>query len=109
MTDQEIQDQLNRMQINVQTLLGILDPSFDNIVKMYLTRAINYVKSYCKITEIPTDLESVVEDIAVFKYRLKGVEGIQSEGKGSLSETYAQSLPVDIVKELNKYRRLNFV
>jgi hypothetical protein len=96
---------------NVKILLGIdvNDTSQDNVLNLYLSRATNFVLNYCNLEEIPVGLDSVVEDIAILKYRLKGVEGIKSEGKGSLSESYIDSLPLDIIRELNRYRRIEFI
>jgi hypothetical protein len=95
----------------VKILLGIdvNDTSQDNVLNLYLSRATNFVLNYCNLEEIPVGLDSVVEDIAILKYRLKGVEGIKSEGKGSLSESYIDSLPLDIIRELNRYRRIEFI
>ncbi|MEC1725855.1 phage head-tail connector protein [Schinkia azotoformans] len=94
---------------NVKLILDINDTSKDSILNLYIGRSTNFIKNYCNITEIPESLNGVIEDIAVFYYRNKGVENIQSEGKGSLSESYIKSLPADIVSELNNYRRMNFI
>jgi Phage gp6-like head-tail connector protein len=93
---------------NVRILLGLdyLESKQEDLINLYLSRATNFVKSYCKVTEIPLDLETVIEDIAVIKFRLHGVEGVKSEGKGSISETYIESLPADIINQLNTYRSI---
>ena len=93
---------------NVKTLLGISDTSQDSLLNLYILRAEQFVKTYCNIEEIPTELDHVIEDIAVFRYRMNGVENIKSETKGSLSETYRDSLPDDIIAVLNRYRRVIF-
>jgi hypothetical protein len=93
---------------NIKTLLGISDNTQDNLLNLYLTRATSFVKNYCNIDEIPPALDEVIEDIAVFRYRMNGVENIKSESKGELSETYRDSLPQDILSQLNRYRRVIF-
>jgi hypothetical protein len=93
---------------NVKILLGISDNSQDDLLNLYISRAEQFVKTYCNIEEIPTELKSVIEDIAVFRYRMNGVENIKSESKGELSETYRDSLPQDILSQLNRYRRVIF-
>jgi hypothetical protein len=93
---------------NVKTLLGISDNTQDNLLNLYLTRATSFVKNYCNIEEIPIELDEVIEDIAVYRYRMNGVENIKSESKGELSETYRDSLPQDILSQLNRYRRVIF-
>lgn len=94
---------------NVADILEIDRVDNESMVRRYVNRAINYVKNYCNITEIPESLYETVEDIAVFRYRAKGVENIKSEGKGSLSESYMESLPLDIIKQLNTHRKVRFV
>ncbi|WP_407268957.1 phage head-tail connector protein [Radiobacillus sp. PE A8.2] len=96
---------------NVKALLGIdeSDTSKDGVINLYISRATNYVLGYLKIEEIPSALIDVVEDIAVFKYRQKGVENIKSEGKGSLSESYIESLPEDIKDQLKSHRKVRIV
>lgn len=93
---------------NVKILLGITDNSQDALLNLYLSRATNFVKNYCNIDEIPSSLDEVIEDIAVIRYRLHGVEGVKSETKGSLSETYIESLPTDVINQLNCHRRVIF-
>ncbi|MCG6796353.1 head-tail connector protein [Geobacillus sp. YHL] len=94
---------------NVKTLLGISNNTQDNLLNLYLTRATSFVKNYCNIDEIPSELDEVIEDIAVYRYRMNGVENVKSESKGSLSETYRDSLPDDIIAQLNRYRRVKVV
>ena len=93
---------------NVKTLLGISDNTQDNLLNLYLTRATSFVKNYCNIEEIPIGLDEVIEDIAVYRYRMNGVENVKAESKGSLSETYRDSLPDDILSQLSRYRRVIF-
>jgi Phage gp6-like head-tail connector protein len=91
---------------NIKTILEIND---DAIVTLYLSRAIRFVKGYCNVTEVPVDLYDLLEDLAVYFYRRKGVENIKSEGKGSLSESYRDGLPDDYIQSLNQHRRMKFV
>lgn len=94
---------------NVKALLEIDDNTEDTILNVYINRATQFAKNHCNIPDeetIPAGLNGVIEDIAILKYRLKGVEGIKSEGKGSLSESYIEDLPPYIKAELNKFRRI---
>ncbi|MGZ0086346.1 phage head-tail connector protein [Caldibacillus thermoamylovorans] len=94
---------------NIKTLLGISNNTQDNLLNLYLTRATSFVKNYCNIDVIPAELNEVIEDIAVYRYRMNGVENVKAESKGSLSETYRDSLPDDIIAQLNRYRRVKVV
>jgi hypothetical protein len=96
---------------NIKVLLDIAadDTSEDNILSLYLSRATNQVLKYCNVTELDSTLDELAEGISIFNYRNKGVENIVSEGKGSLSESYRDDLPPDIVRRLNENRRMKFV
>lgn len=85
------------------------DVSQDKQIELYLKRAFNQVLLYCRQKELTLSLQEIAEDIAVFNYRNKGVENIVSEGKGSLSESYRDDLPPDIIRRLNENRRMRFV
>lgn len=89
--------------------LGINDTSQDSVLNFYLSRATNFVKEYCNIKEITSPIGEIVEDIAIFLYKNKGVENIQSETKGSLTESYRENLPPYLVNRLNSYRRMKFI
>lgn len=90
---------------NVKLLLEVNDAKQDAVINLYLSRAENFVMNYCGISEIPNGLQDVVEDIAVIKYRLRGVEGVSSESKGSLSEAYISGIPNDLINQLNTYKK----
>lgn len=94
---------------NVKTLLDINDNSKDSILNLYLNRATNFVKDYCNTNELNSSLDEIVEDIAIFLYRNKGVENVESETKGSLSENYRENLPPYIYLKLDSYRRMKFI
>ncbi|KOO46398.1 phage head-tail connector protein [Priestia koreensis] len=91
---------------NVKLILDLFNcnETEEQLINLYLSRAANFVKNYCQIIDIPENLTSVIEDIAVIKYQLRGVEGIKSEGKGSLSESYIDSLPLDIIQQLDAHK-----
>jgi hypothetical protein len=95
---------------NVRILLekAYIEPEEEDLINLYISRATNFVLSYCNVDETTPSLDEIIEDITVLKYRLKGVEGIKTESKGSLSETYIESLPADIINSLNQHKRLRF-
>jgi hypothetical protein len=97
--------------LNVKLMLEIdsTDNSYDNLLNLYISRATKYVLRYCNALETTLELDEIIEDVTVFRYRSKGVENLKSEGKGSLSETYIESLPKDIVDRMNENRRIRFV
>ncbi|WBL16373.1 phage head-tail connector protein [Sutcliffiella sp. NC1] len=90
-------------------LSKLLDEDDFEMLEIYLGRAQNHVKSYCNLSELNETQQEIAEDIAIFNYRNKGVENIVSEGKGSLSESYRNDLPPDLIRRLNQHRRMRFV
>ncbi|WML44085.1 phage head-tail connector protein [Neobacillus sp. PS3-40] len=93
---------------NVKILLEIdeLDIEKDGLLNLFIFRAIDYTLDYCKINEIPTSLSSAIEEMAVFQYRQRGIENVQSESKGSLSESYFNEYSPSIINRLRSNRRV---
>ncbi|ARJ76163.1 MULTISPECIES: phage head-tail connector protein [Bacillus] len=91
---------------NLKLFLDIADDSEDALLELYLKKARRFVINYCEINEndIPDNLLGVIEDIAVFKYRLKGVEATKAETRGGISESYYDKLPDDIKLELDSFK-----
>lgn len=97
---------------NVKTLLEITDSGKDTLLNLYISRATDYIQGYCKLDDsasIPSSLNSVIEEMAIFQYRQKGVENIQSESKGSLSESYIVEYPPNIMNRLNPHCQVKFI
>lgn len=96
---------------NVKTLLEFeqSDTSKDELLNLYISRATNYIKNHCKIETVPDALQDTIEEMVIFQYRQKGVENIKSEGKGSLSESYIEDYPVNIMNSIKPYKRAIFL
>lgn len=94
---------------NVKLILDLSDTTEDGVLSLYLSRAANFVLSYCNVEDLTPPLEEIVEDIAVYSYRNKGIENVKSETKGSLGESYHERLPDDYYSRLNRHRRMKFV
>jgi hypothetical protein len=96
---------------NVKILLEIDegDESKDGLLGLYTNRAKDFVLDFCKIDSLPSTLDSTIEEMVVFQYRQKGIENIQSEEKGSLSEIYLTEYPPNIMNRLKSHRRVVFL
>jgi hypothetical protein len=94
---------------NVKIILGINDTSKDQVLNLYISRSTNFVKQYCNVNEIVSPYDELIEDIAIYMYRNKGVENLQSESKGSLSETFLDGLPQSLIQRLNEFRKVRFI
>ncbi|MFS0776081.1 phage head-tail connector protein [Neobacillus sp. 3P2-tot-E-2] len=96
---------------NVKILLDIdeFDDSKNGLLNLFIARAQDYTRDYCKIDEIPTGLNSVIEEMVVFQFRQRGVENTQSEGKGSLSQSFIKEYPLNIMNRLQSNARVKFL
>lgn len=96
---------------NVKILLeiDILDDEKDGLLNLYISRAEDYTRDYCKIDDIPSSLNSVIEEMAVFQFRNRGIENLQSEGKGSLSQSFLNEYPPNIMNRLQPKCQVKFI
>ena len=72
---------------NVKIKLSIADDSEDDLLELLLNDAYNYMMIYFD-GDIPTELQFIMENVAVKKYRRLGAEGISVEKIDVLSTTY---------------------
>ncbi|WP_345806140.1 head-tail connector protein [Bacillus subtilis] len=87
---------------NFKMLIGEKEES-DELLQYYLTDAESYILNYCDLQEVPNQLDTIMLNIAIFKYRLRGYEGVKRESMGAVSETLHESLPSFITEELDRY------
>lgn len=105
--------------------LGIEDNSEDVLLNRYIDKVKDDISIECnndfididdegnEIDVFPDELNSVVEDLVLLKYRSRGMENKASEKIGdysytSIAEVTKGDLPKSIVKKLNKYRTVRF-
>lgn len=72
---------------NVKIKLSITDDSEDDLLELLLNDAYNYMMIYFD-GEVPAELQFVMENVAVKRYRRLGAEGISIEKIDVLSTTY---------------------
>ena len=72
---------------NVKIKLSITDNSEDDLLELLLNDAYNYMMIYFD-GEVPAELQFVMENVAVKRYRRLGAEGIYIEKIDVLSTTY---------------------
>lgn len=72
---------------NVKIKLSITDDSEDDLLELLLNDAYNYMMIYFD-GDIPAELQFVMENVAVKRYRRLGAEGISIEKIDVLSTTY---------------------
>ena len=73
----------------IKLKLGITDDTQDNLLTILMSDAMDYMKVYLNVTEIPTQLKFISEEVAIKRYRRLGSEGISTEKIDVLSTTYS--------------------
>ena len=64
------------------------------------------LKEYLNRDDIPKGLEGTLIELIVIKCNKLGTEGINSESFSGVSTSYIDGFPKDIIKKLNRYRKL---
>jgi hypothetical protein len=101
-----LNDVSDNILINVINILGLNISVDDKLLEFYLHNAEDFIFDFCKIIEIPPSLYTLLTEMVVFQYRQKGIENVQSEGKGSLSESYLTEYPPNIMQRLKSHRKI---
>lgn len=63
------------------------------------------VESYCK-RKIDTELELIVEQIAIIKLNRLGTEGLSAESFSGVSQNYIDGYPAEIQDALKRKRKI---
>jgi hypothetical protein len=74
--------------------LGLTQPSIDEIQKitLFLNDAQNAVRLYINSPIVPDELNFIVEEMAIKRYRMVGSEHLNSETIGNVSFSYSEGL-----------------
>ena len=74
---------------NIKVLLSLTDDdSQDVMLEVLLNNAVDTIKVYLGIDNVPRELEFVAEQMTVIKFRRLGAEGIETEKIDVLSTKY---------------------
>lgn len=79
----------------------------DTLLQLYINDAENFILNHCNLDEIPNRLYSALLNIAVFKFRLRGYEGVKKEAMGAVNESFHETIPAYIINELDDYNNNN--
>jgi len=96
---------------NVKLLSGYIDGSKDTLLSLLIDKAEKDIKVFCNNDfmvegeyQFPEPLESVLEDLVLFRFNRLYSEGYSSETLGSRSVTFTDGLPKEIKMRLYPYR-----
>lgn len=97
------------MNEDIKTMLGDAADNFtDAQITLCVKQATAEVEAYCNRT-IDAELEMVVEKIAVIKLNRLNSEGLASQSYSGVSESYVNGYPDDILKVLNRKRKIKVI
>lgn len=72
----------------IKLKLGITDKEQDDLLMVLLGDAKDYMSIYIESKEIPAELEFIIEEVTIKRYRKLGSEGISTEKIDVLSTSY---------------------
>ena len=96
----------------VKLMLGIKanDTSCDDVLSLMLEDATTSVLNYCRLKKLPKELEVVVREIVINKYKNIEMDNVESVKRGDTEVTYSEAIGIkdftDVQKaSLNRFRR----
>jgi len=98
---------------NVRMLLGLTTNDKDSLISLLIDKAEQDIKVFCNNSfevngeyQFPDELQSVLEDIVIYRYQRLGAEAFQQESMGNKSVTYTTDIPNDIKARLYPFRKM---
>lgn len=93
----------------IKILLGAAAPNYTNEqISLVYNISLNEVEDYTG-READETLKYIAERIAVIKLLRMGTEGLASQGFSGVNESYINDYPEDILKVLNRKRRVKLL
>ena len=94
---------------DIKIMLGDAVSNYtDAQINLSIKQATAEVESYCN-RELDTELETIVERIAVIKLNRLNTEGLASQSYSGVSESYIDGYPADIMAVLNRKRKIKVI
>lgn len=76
------------------------------VLNEIIDETMDEIRDYLNIEELPNGLEGTIISLVIIKCNKLGSEGLVSEGYSGISQSYINDYPRDIMKKLNRYRKL---
>lgn len=94
---------------DIKLMLGDAANNYsDALINLCVRQATAEVEAYCR-RALDTELEMVVEKIAIIKLNRINTEGLASQSFSGVSENYIDGYPTDIMAVLNRKRKVKFL
>ena len=88
----------------ISLLIGREDKK--ELLELLIENAIEEILSECNLEEYNSKLDRLICKIVVFNYNRLGTEGLNSTSYSEIRENYTDGYGEDIIRMLNKFRRL---
>lgn len=93
----------------IKILLGNASDNYTEAqINLCVKQATAEVTAYCN-RELDTELEMVVEKIAIIKLNRLNSEGLASQSYSGVSESYIDGYPQEIMAVLNRKRKIKVI
>lgn len=94
---------------DAKILIGITGTSKDALLTLLKSQCETDFKDYCNRSTIPDSANGVILNMLLVQYNRLGSQGITNESYSSISQTFTEGYPDNIIKQLNHYRKLKLV
>lgn len=76
------------------------------LLQLLIENAIEEILNECNLKEYNSKLDSLICKIVIYNYNRLGTEGLNSTSYSEIRENYTDGYGEDIIRMLNKFRRL---
>lgn len=93
----------------LKVLLGITDTSKDILLNELLAECSANALAFTHLSTLTLSLENVVIEMAVYRYNLRGSEGLGKENYSGVSFDYNNDYPEYILSQLRCHRKVRTI
>ena len=68
-----------------------------------------HFKEYCNREDLPPFTEPLILSMVLVQYNKLGAQGLTAQNYSGVSETFIDGYPQEIIKQLNRYRKLKTI
>ena len=93
----------------VNNCSALLDTDNTTLLEVLYDIVSSEFLDYCKLDEIPTAAIGVLTNMVCVQYNRREAQGLSAQSFSGVSESFTDGYPANIIKQLNRYRRLQMV
>lgn len=88
---------------------ALLDTDDTELLGVLYDIVVNEILDYCNIDSIPNTATSVICNMVCVQFNRRLASGLQSQSFSGVSESFINGYPDNILKQLNRYRRISII